>query len=71
MNETITQDLIENFQNYLINEEKASATQEKYMRDINAFFVWISGSEIDKRKVLDYKEYLIGNFAPSSVNSSP
>ena len=69
MIKTITQDLIENFENYLINEEKASATQEKYMRDIKAFFVWISGSEIDKRKVLDYKEYLIGNFAPSSVNS--
>ncbi len=69
MTQTITQDLIENFSNYLINEEKASATLEKYMRDIKAFFVWTSGSEIDKRKVLDYKEYLIGNFAPASVNS--
>ncbi len=69
MTKTITQDLIENFENYLINEEKASATQEKYMRDIKTFFKWISGSEIDKRKVLDYKEYLIDNFAPSSVNS--
>lgn len=69
MTKTITQDLIENFKNYLINEEKASATLEKYMRDIKAFFVWASGSEIDKRKVLDYKEYLIGKFAPASVNS--
>ena len=69
MNKTITHDLIENFQNYLINEEKASATLEKYMRDIKAFFEWISGSEIDKRKVLEYKEYLIGKFAPASVNS--
>lgn len=69
MTKTITQDLIENFENYLINEEKASATLEKYMRDIKAFFEWISGTEIDKRKVLDYKEYLIGKFAPTSVNS--
>ena len=69
MIKTITQDLIENFENYLINEEKASATLEKYMRDIKAFFEWISGTEIDKRKVLDYKEYLIGKFAPTSVNS--
>ena len=69
MTKTITQDLIENFENYLINEEKACATLEKYMRDIKAFFEWISGTEIDKRKVLDYKEYLIGKFAPTSVNS--
>ena len=69
MTKTITQDLIENFKNHLINEEKASATLKKYMRDIKAFFEWISGTEIDKRKVLDYKEYLIGKSAPSSVNS--
>ena len=69
MIKTITQDLIENFENYLINEEKASATLEKYMRDIKAFSEWMSGSELDKRKVLDYKEYLIGKFAPTSVNS--
>ena len=69
MTKTITQDLIESFKNHLINEEKASATLEKYMRDIKAFFEWISGTEIDKRKVLDYKEYLIGKFAPTSVNS--
>ena len=69
MNQTITQDLIEKFENYLINEEKASATLEKYMRDIKAFCVWSGSSEIDKRKVLDYKEYLIGKFAPASVNS--
>lgn len=69
MNQTITRDLIENFENYLINEEKASATLEKYMRDIKAFFEWVSGAEIDKRKVLDYKEYLIGKVAPASVNS--
>ena len=69
MTKTITQDLIENFENYLINEEKASATLEKYIRDIKAFFEWISGTEIDKQKVLNYKEYLIGKFAPTSVNS--
>lgn len=69
MTKTITQDLIENFKNHLINEEKASATLEKYMRDIKAFSEWTLGSELDKRKVLDYKEYLIGKFAPASVNS--
>ncbi len=65
----ITDDLIEKYKDFLINEEKASATLEKYMRDIKAFAEWSSGSELDKRKVLDYKEYLIGKFAPASVNS--
>lgn len=65
----ITDNLIENFKDFLINEEKASATLEKYMRDIKAFSEWTLGSELDKRKVLEYKEYLIGKFAPASVNS--
>ncbi len=65
----ITDDLIEKFKYFLINEEKASATLEKYVRDIKAFSQWTSGSELNKRKVLDYKEYLIGKFAPASVNS--
>ncbi len=65
----ITDDLIEKFRDFLINEEKASATLEKYIRDIKVFSKWTSGSELDKRKVLDYKEYLIGKFVPASVNS--
>lgn len=65
----ITDDLIEKYKDFLINEEKASATLEKYMRDIKAFSEWTLGSELDKRKVLEYKEYLIGKFAPASVNS--
>ena len=65
----ITDDLIEKYKDFLINEEKASATLEKYMRDIKAFSEWTLGFELDKRKVLDYKEYLIGKFAPASVNS--
>ena len=57
---TITRELIENFKHYLIEEEKSSATLEKYMRDVTVFFAWLAGCELDKRKVLEYKEYLIG-----------
>lgn len=69
MTKIITDDLIEKFKDFLMNEEKASATLDKYMRDIKAFSRWTLRSEIDKRKVLDYKEYLIGKLAPASVNS--
>ncbi len=69
MNKTISPALIKKFENYLIEEEKAAATLEKYMRDVKAFSEWVKGEEIDKRKVLCYKEYLKGKFAPASVNS--
>ena len=69
MNKTISPDLIRKFENYLIEEEKACATLEKYLRDVRAFSDWTKGEEIDKRKVLGYKEHLKSKFAPASVNS--
>ena len=66
---TITKTLINNFKQYLIEEEKATATIEKYIRDITAFFVWISSYELDKKSILCYKKYLTEHYAPASVNS--
>ncbi len=67
---TITKNLIEEFGQYLMVEEKADATVEKYVRDITAFSVWLSGDKVDKMKVLQYKEHLIESaYAPASVNS--
>ena len=66
---TITKNLIEKFKQYLIEEEKATATLEKYVRDITTFFAWLAGSELDKITVLRYKEHLTTNYAPASVNS--
>ena len=66
---TITSELIEKFKHYLIEEEKSSATLEKYMRDVTVFFTWLAGTELDKLTVLRYKEHLTMNYAPASVNS--
>lgn len=66
---TITRELIEKFKHYLIEEEKSSATLEKYMRDVTVFFTWLAGTELDKLTVLRYKEHLTMNYAPASVNS--
>ncbi len=60
---------IETYKNYLLDEEKAKATIEKYIRDINAFSSWAAEREIDKRTVLEYKEKLIVSYKPRSVNS--
>lgn len=65
----ITDKIIEKFKKYLIDEEKSAATLEKYIRDIRAFRVWLGGEQLCKAKVMEYKEYLIGSYAPASVNS--
>lgn len=65
----ITKELIEDYERHLIEEEKSSATLEKYLRDVTAFFAWCDGDELDKIRVLQYKEYLTEKFAPASVNS--
>jgi len=65
----ITKQLIEKFEVYLINEEKSSATLEKYIRDVVAFMEWLADTFLDKGAVLQYKQHLIENYAPASVNS--
>ncbi|MBR3870660.1 MAG: tyrosine-type recombinase/integrase [Clostridia bacterium] len=65
----LTKELIQKFRHYLIEEEKSSATLEKYIRDVTAFFVWLTGCELDKMTVLRYKEHLKENYMPASVNS--
>lgn len=65
----ITDKIIKKFKEYLICEEKAKATVEKYIRDLTAFAEWLCGDELSKAKVLEYKKHLIENYAPASVNS--
>ena len=65
----ITKDLIENFKNHLIEEEKSQATFEKYIRDVTAFYVWLAGREVEIISVLRYKEYLSEKYASACVNS--
>mgnify|MGYP002558753066 CR=1 FL=1 len=65
----ISNELINSFRKYLIEDEKSAATVEKYIRDINAFTDWLGDKELDKETVLAYKEYLTKKYAPASVNS--
>ena len=65
----ITSGLITKFKNYLINEEKSKHTIEKYIKDISVFAQWLSECEISKVKVLEYKEKIINEYAPKSVNA--
>lgn len=65
----ITEETIEAFQQYLIQEEKSSVTIEKYMYDIRAFVLYADGKEVTKNTVLAYKKELISKYAARSVNS--
>lgn len=61
--------MLEKYKEYLIECEKSSATIEKYMRDIRAFYEFLEGREVSKNIVLAYKEKILAEYAPASVNS--
>ena len=65
----ITSKIISNFEKYLITEEKALATLEKYIRDVRAFSAWLGGKSVDKQEILKYKEELCEKYSVASVNS--
>ena len=69
MERKITNELLNNFKTYLMQEEKAPSTIEKYIRDVRAFFEWSQGKKLTKETVLEYKNYILSCFAPSSTNS--
>lgn len=61
---------LEEFKEYLINEEKAQATIGKYMHDTCEFKAWLGDRELCKAVVLAYKSYLCDHYAPTSVNTA-
>lgn len=60
---------IKGFYEYLVSNEKSSATIEKYIRDVDAFNRWLFGRSLDKFRVLEYKAHICERYAISSVNS--
>lgn len=66
----LTEKLISEFSRYLKSEEKSQNTLEKYLRDANAFAVFLNGTQVTKEKVITYKNKLLSeNYAVRSVNS--
>ena len=66
----ITVEIMHSFKDYLISEEKAQATVDKYLYDVEAFQIWLGEAELCKIAVLDYKSYLCEHYAPASVNAA-
>ena len=66
----LSTDKIEEYADYLYQEEKSAATREKYLRDAKAFGIYANGNEITKELVLNWKKKLIeSDYAVRSINS--
>ena len=66
----ITTEIIKSFNDYLVNEEKAISTIDKYIHNVREFQMWLDGQELCKTTVLTYKAYLCKYYAPASVNAA-
>ena len=60
---------VSRFKEYLLEEEKSTATIEKYLRDVRTFYLFLADKAISKGETMAYKEYLTEHYAPASVNS--
>ena len=65
----ITNEQLQEFKEYLKNEERESSTIAKYLHDVQVFVGWLGEKEITKEKLTDYKEYLIEKkYNPKTIN---
>ncbi len=66
----LTNERIREFANFLCQEEKSAATQEKYLRDVLAFCEYAAGGEITKDLMVAWKKHLVEQeYAVRSINS--
>ena len=66
----LSKEQIKEFASHLCREEKSSATQEKYLRDVQNFYVYADGSAVTKELVIGWKRRLVeSGYAVRSVNS--
>lgn len=66
----LTEKIIEEFGVFLQSEEKSENTIEKYLRDIQTFARYASGTAVTKETVITYKNKLLSkNYAARSINS--
>ena len=62
--------ILTEFANYLLTEEKSNATQEKYLRDVRAFASFAKEAALSKELIMHWKQNLIQRgYAVCSINS--
>lgn len=66
----LTLDTVECFRAFLIREEKADVTVEKYVRDVKKLIDFLKETPITKESIMDFKKELISQgYAVRSINS--
>ena len=66
---TLSKTDILDFARHLRAEERAGGTIEKYLRDVNAFEVWLAGRPVTKELAALWKARLLRTRAPGTVNA--
>lgn len=66
---TVTQDHINSFRLHLVRAEKSLSTISKYIHDVSAFFQMVNDAPVTQELLIEYKQSLINQFQPTSVNS--
>lgn len=65
----ITEEMLKAFREHLVREERSPGTIEKYLRDAGALVAYLRGGEVTKERVAQWKEDLLRDRAPGTVNS--
>lgn len=60
---------VDAFKRHLIEDEKSSATLDKYIRDVCRFVSYFHRRVIDRQGVIEYKSFLRERYAVTSANS--
>ena len=75
---TVMDEMLEEYREYLWDEERSRATVEKYLRDVKLFMKYLADDgaaekpgdrTVDKEKVREYKNFLREHYKVSSANS--
>lgn len=69
-NRIVTNTLLVSYRRYLEMEEKSTATVQKYLHDVGAFFVFVGAESVTKETAIAYKNHLMKqSYKPASINS--
>ena len=66
---TITPELLGRYAAHLREQEKATATMQKYTHDLTALCGYLDGAALTKTLLIGWKEHLTELYAPASVNT--
>ncbi|MBS5065197.1 MAG: site-specific integrase, partial [Hungatella hathewayi] len=68
-NVNLTDEMLGKYRDYLRDEERSSATIEKYVRDVRRFMEHLGDGEFSRESVREYKQELKETYKITSANS--